>query len=606
MKKRLLSLILILVLVLGGCSAPREDILPSASEETSGARETDSTEAYDEKEQERFLTFTEELFRTELAANTVNLHYTLAYPEEYGITGYEAVLPPLSREQWEESAASAQETLEELNSFRREALDEDNRLTYDVLKDYLETSLSGTDFYHFQEPFSPIMGEQSNLPVVFAEYTFRREQDVTDYLSLLEQVPAYIDSLITLEEERARQGLGMPDSSIAEVISGIQEFLSAGDGNIFLTSFEERIQGLEELSDARKQEYISRNSQIVTGQIFPCFQRIVRCLQQVRGAAANTQGLCYTENGEAYYEYLIRSMTGSGHSPQELTALVEDQIQQDLSEMSALLMQSPELLDSINAGITEDRSPEEILDDLKEQLSEDYPALPTEASYQIKYVPEYMESISSPAFYMIPPIDSLEENTIYINSSLTDESSLFSTLAHEGYPGHLYQTVYASCTMGNPIRQLLDYNGYSEGWGLYVEHESYAMNHVLTDQSEDLAQLWRLNSSVTIAVHALLDLKIHYEGCTAEQAGQIIASYFGEMDESAVQEFYDTIVSEPAYYLKYYGGYLEFLLLREKAEDSLESRFDLKEFHTFLLDMGPCSFTTLDTYLDQWIEEQES
>ena len=120
MKKRLLALVLILSLLLPGCSG------------TPGAPES----SYDETEQERFLDFTEELFRRELSSNTVNLHYTLACPEEYGITDYEIQLPSSSRGDWEESASYTEEVLEELQGFDREALDEERRLTYDVLLDY--------------------------------------------------------------------------------------------------------------------------------------------------------------------------------------------------------------------------------------------------------------------------------------------------------------------------------------------------------------------------------------------------------------------------------------------------------------------------------------
>ena len=138
-----------------------------------------------------------------------------------------------------------------------------------------------------------------------------------------------------------------------------------------------------------------------------------------------------------------------------------------------------------------------------------------------------------------------------------------------------------------------------------MEHESYAMNDKLTSQSENVAALHRLNSSVSIAVHALIDLKVHYEGCSQEEIRTLLYTYFGELDEEDVRELYDLIVSEPAYYLKYYGGYLEFLLLREQAEDQLEEKFDLKEFHKFLLDMGPCAFPTIETYMEDWIEEQK-
>lgn len=585
---RLLALLMAVVLSLCplGCGTGRT---PQASED----------------EHQRFTEFSEELFRSELLENTINLHYTLAYPEKYGIKDYDVVLPVVSADSEKESYASVREVLGELEDIEYKLLPDDDRLTYDVLKEYLETSLEGEDFYYFYEPFSPIMGFQSNLSITLAEYTFRREQDVQDYLALLELLPAYADSLVTLEKTRSKMGYAMPDSTIDDVFDSVQEFLNSGEDNIFLTSFEERLEKLEDLSEAKKSEYVEKNREILEKQILPSYKKIGRCLQEVRGTAENVQGLCHTEGGDEYYAHLLKSMVGSGHTPEEMLALVEDQIQQDMTEMFMIMSNSPELLENFDGTIPEDRAPEEILEYLKEAMKDEYPELPVEAAYQIKYVPEYMEESTSPAFYMTPPYDLPGENTIYINNSSTDASSLFSTLAHEGYPGHLYQMVYASATFSNPIRNLLSYLGYSEGWGLYVEHESYAMNDELTSQSEDLARLHRLNSSVSIAVHALIDLKIHYEGCSPEEIRALLTTYFGDLGEEAVRELYDLIVSEPAYYLKYYGGYLEFLLLREKAEDQLEEKFDLKEFHKFILDMGPCAFPTIDTYMDDWIKEQK-
>ncbi len=585
---RLLALLMAVVLSLCplGCGTGRT---PQASED----------------EHQRFTEFSEELFRSELLENTINLHYTLAYPEKYGIKDYDVVLPVVSADSEKESYASVREVLGELEDIEYKLLPDDDRLTYDVLKEYLETSLEGEDFYYFYEPFSPIMGFQSNLSITLAEYTFRREQDVQDYLALLELLPAYADSLVTLEKTRSKMGYAMPDSTIDDVFDSVQEFLNSGEDNIFLTSFEERLEKLEDLSEAKKSEYVEKNREILEKQILPSYKKIGRCLQEVRGTAENVQGLCHTEGGDEYYAHLLKSMVGSGHTPEEMLALVEDQIQQDMTEMFMIMSSSPELLENFDGTIPEDRAPEEILEYLKEAMKDEYPELPVEAAYQIKYVPEYMEESTSPAFYMTPPYDLPGENTIYINNSSTDASSLFSTLAHEGYPGHLYQMVYASATFSNPIRNLLSYLGYSEGWGLYVEHESYAMNDELTSQSEDLARLHRLNSSVSIAVHALIDLKIHYEGCSPEEIRALLTTYFGDLGEEAVRELYDLIVSEPAYYLKYYGGYLEFLLLREKAEDQLEEKFDLKEFHKFILDMGPCAFPTIDTYMDDWIKEQK-
>ncbi len=600
MKKRpfrflalLLALFLFVTPLLEGCSFP--------SGNTPGTKDSQEASA----EHERFTEFCEDLFLEELTSNTINLHYSLAYPENYGISDYEPALPILSRADKDDDIRETKELLDELTAFDYDSLTEDDQLTYDVLKEYLKTALSSSPFYYYEEAFAPISGFQSSFSMVMAEYTFRREQDVTDYLGLLEQVPAYIKSLISFEKERAGQGFVMPAETISEVISGIRTFINSGDENIYLSSFEERIEGLSDLPENKKEEYIAKNASLVKEKILPAYQDIVRCLQGLSAKGTEAKGLCHIDGGNEYYAYLIKSLVGSGHTPEELITLLEDRLSTEITRMSALVMADPGLLDHFDGQIPEDRAPEEIIEYLKGQMADAYPELPVEASYQIKYVPDYMEDISSPAFYMTPPIDALNENTIYINESLTDESSLFSTLAHESYPGHLYQIVYSSAKLSNPLRKLLDYQGYSEGWGLYVEHESYALNDRLAGQSKSLAELYRINSSVTLAVHALADLKIHYEGCGTGEIAELISAYFGEMDDEFIESFYNTIVSEPGYYLKYYVGYLEFCLLREKAEAQLEETFDLKKFHTFILDMGPCAFTTLDAYLEPWIEAQK-
>ena len=102
-----------------------------------------------------------------------------------------------------------------------------------------------------------------------------------------------------------------------------------------------------------------------------------------------------------------------------------------------------------------------------------------------------------------------------------------------------------------------------------MEHETYDLNELYTEQADGLARVWSLNSSISLGVYALLDLNIHYNGWTKDQAAEFIEQYFGPQDDEILSEMYDTIVSEPAYYLKYYVGYLEILLLREKSEARL-------------------------------------
>ena len=143
-----------------------------------------------------------------------------------------------------------------------------------------------------------------------------------------------------------------------------------------------------------------------------------------------------------------------------------------------------------------------------------------------------MEDYSSPAYYLTPPIDDMERNIIYINGKNTpDNLTLYTTLAHEGYPGHLYQTVYSQLYLNqnnaSHIRYLLHYGGFVEGWAYYVENLSYSYAR---DQVKDNAyasayyEACRLNRNIHLCLYSLIDIAIHYDGATQEQIQKILHS----------------------------------------------------------------------------------
>ena len=108
--------------------------------------------------------------------------------------------------------------------------------------------------------------------------------------------------------------------------------------------------------------------------------------------------------------------------------------------------------------------PAAILENLKKQMEESFPEIPdaekSAVDYEIRYVPEYLESVLSPAFYLTSPIDDPSRNTIYINNGYSDSTEdLYTTLAHEGFPGHLYQTAYHRVHSVHPLASLLSCSG---------------------------------------------------------------------------------------------------------------------------------------------------
>ena len=307
--------------------------------------------------------------------------------------------------------------------------------------------------------------------------------------------------------------------------------------------------------------------------------------------------MCGFPQGKEYYEYLVRMSTGTSYaSVDELTDAVTRRIDEDAAAMANEL--TAELyLEMLSYSFSE-TEPDAILADLKVQTKQEFPELP-ECSCTIKAVPEALELSLSPAFYLTPPMDRFQDNVIYINGSEEyADTPLYTTLAHEGYPGHLYQTVYFSSVCDDPIRHLLSFPAYTEGWATYVEFQSYFFDNGL---SPELQNLLMRNQAVTLGIHALLDLNINYYGWTRDQTAAFLEETYGITDRETSDRMFDAMVDNPSNYLEYYVGWLEIQQMREQAEETLGSSFDPMEFHTFLLDLGPAPFTVIRAHFQSWL-----
>ena len=550
---------------------------------------------------EKFDAYMDELFKSEVTGNTLNLHYMLAYPEDYGITDYEVSLGDYSLEKMEQGYESMEELKEELSKFDVSKLTEEQKLTYDVVMDYLDTELQAKDLVLYTEVLSPTTGYQSQLPVILAEYTFRTEQDIEDYLTLLAQMDDMFADIIEFEKQKSEEGLFMPDYAADAVIEQCSEFIADPENNYMIEVFNDKIDNFPDLSEEEKNAYKEENKTIITTEVVSGFEHLIDGLSSLKGTGTNELGLCYYEEGTEYYEYLVRSVTGSDSSIEELQERTEELIEDNITEMAKIMIRNPEIEDMImdySFPITE---PEAIMEDLQGKVSEDFPELP-EVNYTIKYVHPSMQENMSPAFYLTTPIDDYENNVIYINEKYTGEDAmmdLYTTLAHEGYPGHLYQNVYANSNQMPLVRNLFSYQGYSEGWATYVEEYAYSISGL----DEKLAEVLALNNATTLGLYAYIDMGIHYDGWERSDVMNYLSVY-GLGDEEIADEIFETMVEEPANYLSYFVGYMEIMELREQAEEVLDDDFELKSFHEFLLDMGPASFYVIEDHMEEWLENK--
>lgn len=534
--------------------------------------------------------YTEQLFLEEISGNTLNLHYTLAYPENYGINDYEVTLGDFSIEDLENYDEELLELKAELEAFDYDTLTIGQQLTYDIMEDHIETELSTADLYLYDELLSPTTGYQAQLPVLLAEYTFRTEKDITDYLTLCSQVENVFDDILEFERRKSAEGLFMADFVADDIIQQMQDFIASPDDNYMIAVFNDKIDAFPDLTDEQRANYKKQNYAIITASLIPAYQTLIDGLTELKGTGRNPGGLCYFEDGDEYYEYLVKANTGSSKSIRQLKKKTEDFIYASLSELSQIIEEDRHIVDDFYNAKFELTAPDDIMKDLISKVGADFPA-PPEVNYTIKYVHESLADSCSPAFYLTPPIDDLENNTIYINPLYISEE-IYPTIAHEGYPGHLYQTVYTSSKDLPLIRNLFGFSGYSEGWATYVEHYSYSISGL----GEDVAKLFSLNSGANLGLHAYVDLCVNYDGWDADDVHEYL-SQFGYDDKAISEGLFSTMVAEPANYLSYFIGYLEFIELREEAEEFYGDAFSPKDFHDRVLTLGPAPFDILSKYL---------
>lgn len=578
----------------------------------------------------RFRACTNTLFTTDISGNPLNLHYTLAYPESSGIKDYS-----LSLGTFDPTQLSGQKILLEnrrtmINAFPARDLSPDNRLTQQILSLYYETQLLPARQYLLDEALSPSLGTQAQLPILLAEYTFRKEDDVRNYLKLLTSVNSYLESILSFEKLKAQNGTFMSDATADRIISQCSAFIKDPDDNYLASVFSEKIQSLSGISEQKKAAYQKLHNQILTGQVLPAYQSLIDGLYLLKGSGKNPGGLCQFAGGKAYYEYLIKSSCGIYDTVPEIQSRLIHQFQTDLSLATKLMGSStatptfakdvfppiskaetgtPSGIFSFSAGLIDaasglsftstpsaaETSPEQILEDLQKQIQTDFPAVPF-TSYEVKYVHPDLEEHLSPAFYLTPPIDTLSPNDIYINRHANMSGlELYTTLAHEGFPGHLYQTITFASSAPDPVRYLPAMGGYVEGWATYAE--SFAYTYYQPDSTD--GQFAWLNRSLNLCMMSLLDTVVHYNGWNQERCATFL-SQLGITDNTIQKEIYQVIVEDPANYLKYYLGYLQFLDLQQEVRELAGDTFHLHSFHQKVLSAGPCQFPILK----QWILTQ--
>lgn len=535
-----------------------------------------------------FSEFCTTLFREEMKSNTMNLHFTLKDPKAAGIDSYEITLGSLSGDSPHNQARQLKKLSEELKKYSHRSLKGKDRLTCRLLSDYILRQQNLAAYPYYDEPLTPSGGVTSQLPVLLAEYTFRNTRDIKDYLGLLSQMDTYFLGILDYEQKKADAGLFMSDEACLKVIEGCEVFTEHPDDNFLIDTFSNRLNAMDGLTDTQKNTYLKQHSKVLSDHVIPAYSQMIKGLTMLLGRGHNNWGLCNFPEGKAYYEAVVSADTGCDDSVEDLFSQIAKARRKDLTFCQNLLEKNPKLASQSpkpDAALKEENA---MLSRLQKEILTDFPA-PPQTEVEICHVDPALSEYLAPAFYITAPIDDISHNRIYINDAKNDtDIYYFTTLAHEGYPGHLYQTICTSSYGAPEVLSLLNYPGYTEGWATYTEMQAF----YYAGLDPDLASLLQHNQSATLSLYATADIGIHYFGWEKEKNAAFWSEY-GVDDTATVKRITDLILEEPGNYLKYYVGYLKFRQMREQL--ALENKsFSVSAFHKAILRTGPSPFSVLE------------
>lgn len=559
-------------------------------------------------EQEKFDTFMQDVFVNTMQSDYTTAHTFLKNPADFGVDMEKVPVnlgDRFTQENMEKQREQLRETNETFREFDRDLLTAEQQDIYDTFDAQiaLELQLSDAKFDYYAPLFESMSGLQFQLPTLFADWEVRSEQDVQDLITLVQDVKPYVASALDYTQKQADMGLLMLDlDAVADYCSGI---VQAGEQSAILSAMSAGIDSLN-LDPERAETYKNELVQAFTDSFIPAFQYICDTMDGLKASGKNhTLGLAQFEHGKEYYELLLRQSIGADQSVQEVREMMETAGRDHLKNLSAILLQNPTALLPLaenNLPETGYDSYQEILDDLRDKIPERFPAVQA-LNYNIVAINEEIASDTGVAAYFnIPPLDGTSAKQLRVNPNTGEVSSLstYSTVAHEGFPGHMYQYAYMYEHVDSDyIKALSNVPAYTEGYAVYAQYEALKE---LEGIDQALLDAYRENELISYCAIIVCDIGIHYEGWSIEE----FTSYLNKQGFSLAGEDarlqYEQLWANPCAFEPYYVGYEQFRALKEKAQDALGNQFQEKAFNEVILRSGTVPFSVVERNVEVYIK----
>ncbi len=477
---------------------------------------------------------------------------------------------------------------ERLHSIDRDSLSDYEKIVYDNFEEALRLTDDLNDYYYFDEPLTPFNGEHTMLPLIMTMYEIESLDDAMNYLTLLEDMPRYIGQIEQFEIEKSQFNLFMTENALDQVVEACRKYADEGDDFFLIDSFEAAVNSCSAIPESEKAALFERNTNCIMNSILPAYTHLADTLESLRPTCREFAGAYARSNDEArYFELNIRNEAAVDLSCDEMADMLDDLATELYSELMVIAYTDYSALQQYGDRKTSGDHDTDVAY-LLELINGVYPKIPDQ-DIDFVNIPDALADDFSPAAYLISAFDDPSRNVVMFNPSADDTTMLF-TLAHECFPGHLYQTQYFRANRNLCLaQQALTPSGYSEGWAVFSElmiakrAEQYNVNTCVIEKDENIV--------TNILIPGYVSIKVNHDGWTKQDISDYLAGYMISNDDY-VDLLYEYAVDVPLYFFNYAMGFTNTMRIYNEVDPSNDQQ--LKQFLEEYLSCGPCYFDVLN------------
>ena len=546
--------------------------------------------------------------------------------ESIGIRSHNAKLDDRSQQSGDAQQAKVQADLATLRQYDRDAMTEQEKLSYDMLEWFMAHSAEGEQWRYHGYPVNQLFGVQNSLPnFMVNSHPLHDLTDAEHYIARLEQFQRVFLQVVEDLQIRANKGVIPPRFVLEKVLAEMQGFTKGPvDQQLLYKHFAGKVETIEGIDAETATALKQKVATAIESSVLPGYQHLTEYLKALLPQTTTDDGVWKLPNGEAYYAYMLKQHTTTDLTPAQIHQLGLDEVariqQQMLTTLQAqgisgdhvptmmkALGDDPRFLypDTAEARLQILADYKTILADINTRLDGAFNIRP-KADMDVQRVPEFSEKTAPGAYYNAPAMDGSRPGVFYANLyniKATPKFSMKTLAVHEGIPGHHFQIAIQQELQGLPtFRKILPFTVYAEGWALYTEQ---LMAERGLYQDDPFGDLGRLQDELFRAIRLVVDTGIHHHRWTREQAIDYMAGNSG-MAASDVEAEIERYIVMPGQACAYKIGMLKIIELRSKAQAELGDKFKLTDFHDVVLKNGSMPIAILQRVIEQYIAEKKS